>query len=200
MSKPIQLGAPSLIDGRTRAQATITAQTLMRLRELSLAEGSTEEGNIVTASKLMGQLSRELSAQDAEGYKVAFVDAESKNNHYNTTSGTMWKTGIDIKVSGLRLMHDSGSGYVPVDNSQVFWSISELEEGEWPVVNTDGSIIGNLFVGKVRGALKSDPMIKADLPLYIGLDNVNASGNYNGKPCPIAAALNADRDSYVIPD
>lgn len=190
MATTINLGAPSSIVGDANKGATISAQTATRLNTLSLAQNATQEGSIVTACRLLNQLYQEQNAPDDELCKVEFT-ASAMTAHWNTSSGAMWRSGDSIVVGGLHMWRKTTAdgAYNQVPDSDVYWSIVNGVEGKMPFVADDGTVTGGLFIGWVRGALRSDPMRKADMLLFMGLGNVGNDGRYDGKPCPLASGL-----------
>lgn len=190
MATTINLGAPSSIVGDANKGATISAQTATRLNTLSLAKNATREGSIVTACRLLNKLYQEQNAPDDELCKVEFT-ASAMTAHWNTSSGAMWRSGESIVVGGLHMWRKTTAdgAYNQVPDSDVYWSIVNGVEGKMPFVADDGTVTGGLFIGWVRGALRSDPTHKADMLLFMGLGNVGSDGRYDSKPCPLARGL-----------
>lgn len=85
---------------------------MLRCRNLSLADGATTEGSLVTAAKLLAQLRNELSASPSDAFRVGFRDAAAARAWCypgeGSDEGSMWQSGDEITVEGLQLfiVHD----------------------------------------------------------------------------------------------
>lgn len=100
MALDIKLGAPETIEGGANRKATISVQNMMRLKELTLADGATEEGSIVTAGRLLAQLKAEEEMPISDNLRIDVKPIGSDTIAIGCTGCELqaYKDGVEINV------------------------------------------------------------------------------------------------------
>ena len=107
MAKEIKLGAPALISGSENSQASLSVQTMLRCRELTLAEGATEEGSMNTALRLLAQRKNELATQeDSQSMTKIHIEGNGSVDDYSISYDGIGQLadeiseGADVTLNG----------------------------------------------------------------------------------------------------
>lgn len=155
----VKVGAPEVISGSQNSNVELTVQSMLRCREITLAEGATSEGNIKTVARLLGQLREELQAKtEQKALRVGFESKEAAFAYAHVgddegSDGTMWQQGEEVVVKGLRLFVVRGKekeAYALVHGV-------DMESVE------DGAVTA--WVGEIRYGSVADSESDGDIPV-----------------------------------